>query len=89
MLKLTISGVATFTHIWFSMCFAADSSSRIWFSIWSVIGSGVGGKIIDLYGVTTLTTGVGLVSMALTAIFAVACIYGRYIRKIPYVSELN
>lgn len=58
-------------------------------SLAGVIGSGVGGQIIDRYGVTALTTGVGIVSMALTAIFTLACIYGRYIRKIPYVSEVH
>ena len=56
-------------------------------SLCGVIGSGIGGQVIDRFGVTVLTTGVGIVSMVLTVLFATACVYGRLIRKKPYVSE--
>ena len=56
-------------------------------SLVSMLGSGVGGKIIDQYGVLTLTTGVGFISLTLTLLFALSCVLGRFILKIPYVSE--
>jgi len=56
-------------------------------SLSGVIGSGIGGQIIDRFGVTTLTSGVGIVSLVLTVLFTIACVYGRLIRKKPYVSE--
>jgi len=56
-------------------------------SLVGVIGSGLGGTIIDKFGVTTLTTGVGILALILTGLFFVSCVYGRFIRKKPYVSE--
>ena len=56
-------------------------------SLVAMLGSGVGGRIIDQFGVLTLTTGVGFISLTLTVLFALSCILGRFILKIPYVSE--
>ena len=52
-----------------------------------IVGTAWGGGIIDGYGVTTLTTAVGLLIGALTLIFLVACGLGRCIWKKPYHSE--
>lgn len=56
-------------------------------SLVGIIGSGIGGIIIAEHGVLTLTTGVGILSMGLTILFFLSCILGRYVLKIPYVSE--
>lgn len=56
-------------------------------SLVGIVGSGVGGIIIAEYGVLTLTTGVGILSMCLTALFGISCVLGRFVWKIPYVSE--
>lgn len=56
-------------------------------SLVAMLGSGVGGQIIEKYGVLTLTTGVGILSLSLTLFFGVACLLGRFVFKIPYVSE--
>jgi len=52
-----------------------------------VLGSGLGGIIIDRFGVLTLTTGVGILAMLLTVLFFLSCILGRFVLKKPYVSE--
>ena len=56
-------------------------------SLVAMLGSGVGGQIIEKYGVLTLTTGVGILSLSLTLLFGIACLLGRFVLKIPYVSE--
>lgn len=56
-------------------------------SLVAMFGSGVGGKVIDAYGVLTLTTGVGFISLTLTALFGITCLLGRFVFRIPYVSE--
>ena len=56
-------------------------------SLVAMLGSGVGGQIIEKYGVLTLTTGVGCISLVLTLLFGLACLLGRFVLKIPYVSE--
>lgn len=53
----------------------------------SIVGSAVGGTVIDRYGVTTLTSAVGIVVLVLTAAFVVACVLGRYVWKKPYANE--
>lgn len=52
-----------------------------------IIGNGVGGVIIDRFGVITLTTAVGIIAASLTVLFLVTCLLGRFVWKIPYVSE--
>ena len=52
-----------------------------------IIGNGVGGVIIDRFGVITLTTAVGIIAATLTALFLVTCLLGRFVWKIPYISE--
>ena len=52
-----------------------------------IVGNGVGGMIIDQYGVITLTTGVGILAAVLTVLFLISCVQGRFVWKIPYVSE--
>lgn len=51
------------------------------------VGASVGGDVIARYGVITLTNGVGIIALVLTGLFALSCILGRYVWKIPYVSE--
>lgn len=58
-------------------------------SLIGILGNGIGGDIIDRFGVTTLTTGVGILAGAFAVIFLVSCILGRYVWKIPYVCEKN
>ena len=53
----------------------------------AIVGTAWGGGIIDRYGVTTLTTGVGLLTVVLTAVFLGACFLGRVLWKKPYHSE--
>ena len=53
----------------------------------AIAGTALGGSVIDLYGVTTLTTGVGLLTLVLTAVFLAACFLGRVLWKKPYHSE--
>lgn len=52
-----------------------------------ILGTALGGGIIDGYGVTTLTTAVGLLITVLTAAFLAGCILGRRVWKIPYHSQ--
>lgn len=56
-------------------------------SLSGVIGNSVGGKVIDQFGVTSLTTAVGIVSLVLTAGFLFCCVLGRLVWKKPYISE--
>jgi len=58
-------------------------------SLVGVIGTGLGGRIIDAYGVTTLTTGVGVLALILSVLFLLSCVLGRLVWKKPYVSELT
>ena len=53
----------------------------------SIVAMSLGGTVIDRYGVTTLTTSVGLLVMILSVAFAGTCILGRQVLKIPYVTE--
>lgn len=52
-----------------------------------ILGTALGGGIIDSYGVTTLTTAVGLLISMLTLIFLAGCILGRRVWKLPYHCE--
>lgn len=52
-----------------------------------IIGTAWGGGIIDQYGVTALTTAVGLLVAVLTAVFLGGCFLGRCVWKKPYHSE--
>lgn len=52
-----------------------------------IVGNGVGGIIIDKFGVITLTTGVGILAAVMTVLFFGSCLLGRFVWKIPYVSE--
>lgn len=52
-----------------------------------IVGTAWGGGIIDRYGVTTLTTAVGVLVAVLTAVFLGACALGRCVWKKPYCSE--
>ena len=56
-------------------------------SLVAMLGSGVGGQIIDRFGVLTLTTAVGFISLGFTVLFGLTCALGRFVLKIPYVSE--
>lgn len=56
-------------------------------SLVTMLCSGIGGQIIAKYGVLTLTTGVGILTLSLTLLFGLACLLGRFVFKIPYVSE--
>jgi Na+/melibiose symporter-like transporter len=58
-------------------------------SLVGIVSNGIGGDVIDRFGVTTLTTGVGILAGAFAVIFLVSCILGRFVWKIPYVSERN
>lgn len=58
-------------------------------SLVGIVSNGIGGDVIDRFGVTTLTTGVGILAGAFAVIFFVSCILGRFVWKIPYVSERN
>jgi len=53
----------------------------------AVAGAALGGTIIDRWGVTTLTTWVGVVMLVLTVLFIGTCILGRCVWKKPYVNE--
>ena len=53
----------------------------------AIAGTALGGSVIDRYGVTTFTTGVGLLILAMAAIFIVACFLGRVLWKKPFHSE--
>ena len=55
----------------------------------AIVGAAVGGNVIDKWGVTTLTSGVGIVMLVLTVLFIGTCILGRCIWKKPYVSEME
>ena len=50
-------------------------------------GGFMGGQIIDRFGVLTLTTAVGFISLGFTVLFGLTCALGRFVLKIPYVSE--
>jgi len=54
-----------------------------------IAGGIVGGAVIDRWGVLTLTTGAGLIMVALTAAFALLCWLGRCVWKKPYASEVS
>jgi len=56
-------------------------------SLVSVLAAGIGGTVIDRWGITALTTGVGVIAMAMTALFLLACVMGRLVWKKPYVTE--
>ena len=53
----------------------------------AIAGAAVGGTVIDRWGVTTLTTVVGIIMLVLTALFIGTNILGRYVWKKPYVNE--
>lgn len=53
----------------------------------AIAGTALGGSVIDRYGVTTFTTGVGLLILAMAAIFIVACFLGRVLWKKPFHNE--
>ena len=44
-------------------------------------------QIIDKFGVLTLTTAVGFISLGFTVLFGLTCALGRFVLRIPYVSE--
>jgi predicted MFS family arabinose efflux permease len=48
-----------------------------------IAGTALGGIIIDAHGVTALTTGVGVLTLVTTAIFAGGILLGRKVLKIP------
>ena len=48
-----------------------------------IIGTALGGSIIDTHGITALTTGVGVITLITTAIFAAGILLGRKVLKIP------
>lgn len=52
-----------------------------------ILGNGIGGDIIDRFGVIALTNSVGIIAGVLTLLFFISCILGRLVLKIPYVSE--
>lgn len=52
-----------------------------------ILGNGVGGVVIERFGVITLTTSVGIIAAALTGLFFITCILGRFIWKKTYVNE--
>lgn len=56
-------------------------------SLIGIVSNALGGDIIADYGVITLTNGVGIAAAALTAVFFISCLLGRFVWKIPYVSE--
>ena len=56
-------------------------------SLVAMLGSGVGGQIIDKFGVLPLTTAVGFISLGFTVLFGLTCALGRFVLRIPYVSE--
>lgn len=69
---------------------AASTAMAVLGVVKSLIGiasNGVGGVIIEKYGVITLTTGVGVLAGSLTVLFLLSCLLGRFILKKPYVSE--
>ena len=53
----------------------------------AIAGTALGGSVIDAYGVTALTTGVGLLILVLATIFTAACFLGRVLWKKPFHSE--
>lgn len=52
-----------------------------------ILGTALGGGIIDAFGVTALTSAVGLLIAVLTAAFIAGCLLGHKVWKIPYHSE--
>ena len=52
-----------------------------------IAGNGIGGIIIDRFGVITLTNCVGIIAAVMTVLFLGSCLLGRFVWKIPYVSE--
>ena len=52
-----------------------------------ILGTALGGGIIDAFGVTALTSAVGLLIAVLTAVFIAGCLLGHKVWKIPYHSE--
>lgn len=53
----------------------------------SIAAMPLGGAVIDRFGVTVLTGGIGMILLVLTGAFVLCCLLGRVVRKIPYVSE--
>lgn len=52
-----------------------------------IIGNGIGGVIIEKFSVIALTNGVGILAAVMTVLFLISCLLGRFVWKIPYVSE--
>lgn len=52
-----------------------------------IVSNGVGGVVIEKFGVITLTNGVGILAVVMTVLFFTSCVLGRLVWKIPYVSE--
>ena len=52
-----------------------------------IIGSTVGGTVIDRFGIITLTNVVGALNLMLTSMFVVFSILGRVVWKKKYVNE--
>lgn len=65
----------------------AMSLAAVVHSLIGVVGAALGGRIIERYGVLTLTTGAGLLILSLTALFALLCALGRFVWKLPYAGE--
>ncbi|MEA4965146.1 MAG: MFS transporter [Oscillospiraceae bacterium] len=49
--------------------------------------SAAGGAVIERYGVTVVTDGLAAIVILLTALFAAATAFGRYVLKLPYQCE--
>lgn len=56
-------------------------------SLVGILGASFGGVLIDHYGVTSLTSIVGSLALFLSVLFVLFSVLGRYVWKIPYVSE--
>ena len=59
-------------------------SKAVAFARAGIVGTALGGGIIDSYGVTTLTTAIGLLIAVLTAVFLAGCLLGQRVWKLPY-----
>ena len=56
-------------------------------SLIGIVSNAFGGEVIANHGVIALTNGIGIAAVALTLVFLISCILGRFVWKIPYVSE--
>jgi PPP family 3-phenylpropionic acid transporter len=56
-------------------------------SLIGIVSNAFGGEVIANHGVIALTNGIGIAAAALTLVFLVSCVLGRFVFKIPYVSE--